>query len=211
MMGSAIVSILLHDRVQTHSGHGNADALSRLPLASSGSHVMSDATIYNTRQIASLPLSSKDVEQATRRDPILGRVLEYTQKGWPGLAGEEFKAYYNRKDELAIEGDRLLWGARVVLPTKLRDRLLKELHQDHPGVSRMKAIARSYLWWPGLDSDLEKVARSCLSCQAMKHTPAVADVALLSMAESPYRLRRIVSGEDVPVSSGRSLQVGRAS
>ena len=33
----------------------------------------------------------------------------------------------------------------------------------------MKAIARSYLWWPGLDRDMEKVARSCLSCQAVKH------------------------------------------
>ena len=167
--------------------HGNADALSRLPLAYTGSHVMSDATIYNTRQIASLPLSSKDVEQATRRDPILGRVLEYTQKGWPGLAGEEFKAYYNRKDELAIEGDCLLWGARVVIPTKLRDRLLKELHQDHPGVSRMKAIARSCLWWPGLDRDLEKVARSCLSCQAVKHTPAVAPLHPWTWPNRPWQ------------------------
>ncbi len=34
-------------------------------------------------------------------------------------------------------------------------------------MTRMKAIARSHLWWPGLDKGLEKVARTCVSCQAV--------------------------------------------
>ena len=38
----------------------------------------------------------------------------------------------------------------------------------------MKSIARSYLWWPGLDGELEKLARTCLSCQAVKQSPAAA-------------------------------------
>ena len=35
----------------------------------------------------------------------------------------------------------------------------------------MKSIARSYLLWPELDGDLEKQARSCLPCQAVKQPP----------------------------------------
>lgn len=167
--------------------HGNADALSRLPLTATSSDVGSDATVYNMRQIAALPLSNKDVERATRRDPILGKVLQYARKGWPGSVQEALKPYFQRKEELAIEGDCLLWGARVVIPTKLRNRLLSELHQDHPGVSRMKAIARSYLWWPGLDKDLEKLARSCLSCQAVKHTPAVAPLHPWTWPSRPWQ------------------------
>ena len=42
--------------------------------------------------------------------------------------------------------------------------LVKELHRDHPGASRMKAVARSYFWYPGLDKDSEDCARSCNSC-----------------------------------------------
>ena len=57
---------------------------------------------------------------------------------------------------------------------KLQSMILKGLHQGQSGVSRMKATARSYLWWPGLDKDLEKLAKSCLSCQAVKQTPPVA-------------------------------------
>ena len=34
--------------------------------------------------------------------------------------------------------------------------------------------ARSHLSWPGLDKDLEKVAHSCLSCQAVKQAPVAA-------------------------------------
>ena len=44
-------------------------------------------------------------------------------------------------------------------------------HDSEGDITRMKSIARSYLWWPGLDGDLEKQARSCLPCQAVKQPP----------------------------------------
>ena len=51
---------------------------------------------------------------------------------------------------------------------------MEELHKDHPGVTRMKSVARSYMWWPGLDKDLEQLAKSCQSCQAVKGAPPAA-------------------------------------
>lgn len=68
----------------------------------------------------------------------------------------------------------MLWGTRVVIPAKLREKLLSELHRDHPGICKMKGMARSYFWWPGLDHSIENLAKSCLECQAVKNTPAVA-------------------------------------
>ena len=41
-------------------------------------------------------------------------------------------------------------------------------------MSRMKSIARSYLWWPKLDRDIEDLVRSCTSCQAVKKAPSTA-------------------------------------
>ena len=35
----------------------------------------------------------------------------------------------------------------------------------------MKAMARSYMWWPGMDTDIESVAKSCVSCKAVKSAP----------------------------------------
>ena len=48
----------------------------------------------------------------------------------------------------------------------------EELHRGHPGIVRMKALARSYLWWPGLDKDIEKLAKSCSPCIQVKSDPA---------------------------------------
>ena len=35
----------------------------------------------------------------------------------------------------------------------------------------MKAVTRSYFWWPGLDKDIEKVASSCTECKLVKKAP----------------------------------------
>ena len=67
-----------------------------------------------------------------------------------------------------------MWGIRVVIPRKLQDKVVEDLHREHPGIVRMKAIARSYMWWPQIDKLLEKVAKSCVHCQAVKSKPAVA-------------------------------------
>ena len=37
---------------------------------------------------------------------------------------------------------------------------LRELNQDHSGSSRIKSLAHSHLWWPRLELDLEKLAKS---------------------------------------------------
>ena len=157
----------------THD-HGNADALSRLPLQSTSSGCSRVPSEFNVCQIMSLPVAYPDVERASRRDSVISRVLQYTRRGWPETVPVSLKPFAHHKNELTTEGDCLLWGTRVVIPSKLRDEVLKSLHQGHPGVTRMKAIARSYLWWPGLDQDLEKLARTCISCQAVKQAPATA-------------------------------------
>lgn len=65
----------------------------------------------------------------------------------------------------------LLWGVRAVVPSKLQQQVLPELHQGHPGIVRMKNLARSYVWWPGLDSDIEGLVMSCSQCQTVKSAP----------------------------------------
>lgn len=46
--------------------------------------------------------------------------------------------------------------------------MLEDLHREHTGMTRMKAICRSYFWWPSLDKDIETMVGSCIDCQAVK-------------------------------------------
>ena len=98
----------------------------------------------------------------------------YTTQHVVGRNTEVLKPFHHRSQELTVEGGCLLWGIRVVIPRKLQARILEDLHRDHPGTSRMKSLARSHFWWPGLDKQIESHAKSCMPCQKNKHAPAVA-------------------------------------
>lgn len=45
------------------------------------------------------------------------------------------------------------------------------LHVTHPGMVQMKALARSYIWWPGIDSEIEQKVRECTKCQETQNMP----------------------------------------
>ena len=155
--------------------HANADGLSRLPLHGNAQEGSSpEATIFNIAQIDYLPVTATQIGKATRSDPLLSKVWSYTHQGWPASVSEELKPYKAKAQELTLEGDCLLWGVRVVVPKNLQGRILQELHSNHPGVTQMKSIARSYVWWAGIDANVEDLAKGCIACQSHKDAPAVA-------------------------------------
>ncbi len=83
-----------------------------------------------------------NVKAATRNDPILSRILRYTKREWPTTnVSDALQPFWNRRTELIVEDNCLMWGVRVIVPQKLREQVLQELHQSHPGMARMKALA----------------------------------------------------------------------
>ncbi len=55
----------------------------------------------------------------------------------------------------------LLWGARIIriVSPQGRQAVLEELHDTHPGCSRMKALAQCYIWWPKMDTDIKDIVK----------------------------------------------------
>ena len=157
------------------SAHANADGLSRLPISDTTTPDQSvEVSLFNIAQINFLPVTAQQIDNITKTDPCLSKVLQYTRQGWSSTVCEQLKPYKQRANEITIEGNCLLWGIRVVIPDKLQGDIMRELHQNHPGISRMKAMARSYIWWPKLDTHLEDMVKSCTSCQSVKKAPPVA-------------------------------------
>ena len=56
-----------------------------------------------------------------------------------------------------------MWGIRAVMPQKLCGRILDVLHSTHLGVVK-KALARSYVWRPKIDKQMEDIAKRCIGC-----------------------------------------------
>ena len=51
-------------------------------------------------------------------------------------------------------------GNRVIVPPQGRAQAIAVLHEAHPDISRMKALARGYVWWPNMDRELEDAVSS---------------------------------------------------
>ena len=97
-----------------------------------------------------------------------------------------FTSLLEKRKELTNEGDSLLWGMRVIVPRKLRQQVLQELHRGPPGTVRMKSLARSHVWWPHLDHNLEECAKECQACLAGKHAPLKAPLHPWAWPTAPW-------------------------
>ena len=103
---------------------------------------------------------------------MLSQVLQFVLYGWPLSVEEEaLKPYFARREEMSVHAGCLLWGSRVVIPPQGREEVLKVLHESHPGIVRMKSLARSYVWWPKMDARLEEKVKSCAICQSHQSKP----------------------------------------
>ena len=111
----------------------------------------------------------------------------HVQNGWPQQVREDLQIYKDRSTELSTQGGCLMWGLRVIVPTSLQSSVLKSLHRNHPGITRMKATSHSYFWWKGLDKDIETVAKTCTFCQVNQSNPAQAPLHPWVWPDQPWK------------------------
>ena len=164
--------------------HANADSLSRLPLPESTSATPQPAElIFLMDTLSNTPIHASQVRQWTDRDPLLSQVRYMVLNGWKEVETEEILPYVRRKEELC---PRWMSHVGVIVPSAGRSKVLDQLHQCHPGIARMKCLSRSYVWWPGIDKDIEIRIKSCTQCQQNQKTPAKAPFHPWDWPERPW-------------------------
>ena len=146
-----------------------------------------EVRVFQIHQTMSLPVTAECIAKACKSDRVIRQVLKYTRQGWPATHTKELQPYFSRRQELSVENQCLLWGIRVIVPTSLQKQLLADLHQNHPGMSKMKMVARGHFWWPGLDGDIEALAKSCQPCHEAKQSPPKAPLHPWSWPSKPWQ------------------------
>ena len=126
--------------------HCNADALSRLPLPSVSSEVPTPPElVLLVEHLADSPVTAGHIRSWTQKDPVLARVLEFVRQGWPEKVDQDLSQFFAKRDELSVHEGCIVWGTRVVVPPQGHEMVMHELHEGHPGISRMKSLARMFV------------------------------------------------------------------
>ena len=72
-------------------------------------------------------------------------------------------------------------------PANCHTTILTELHEGYPGIARMKSIARSYVWWPKIDQEIEKVTHECQPCNKTRRAPPGSPLLPWSWPTAPWQ------------------------
>nr|VZI52304.1 unnamed protein product [Spirometra erinaceieuropaei] len=153
---------------------GQADALTRLisnqqepeeDTVIAAISIEDDLRRQLSDAIRGIPVTSADIRRATEQDPVLHRSITYVQTCWPAtaLAGD-LRQLLLRQESLFVVDSSVMFADRLLIPSSLRPSVLRQFHAAHPGASRMKSIARSFAYWPGIDGDVDDLVRRCYQC-----------------------------------------------
>lgn len=136
--------------------HLNADFCSRFPTEKETKEYFDEPRTFQLNQLSILHVTAKEIAKETKRNRELSKLYRSIQNG---------EGKVNDRGEYTIHMGCILKGIRVVIPDTLKSRVLEELHADHFGIEKMKAIARLYCYWVGIDEDIKKLSncRPCLN------------------------------------------------
>lgn len=162
---------------------GHADVLSRLiadyPRPDEDFIIARIEQVIEERRISHIerriPIKFQDIAAATKIDAVLVQVKEFIINGWPPEAkqvqDERVRKFFQFRESLSTLGECLVYLDRTIIPLALRPAILKSLHESHQGMSRTKALARGYVFWPGMDSNIESMIRNCTPCLDVAKNP----------------------------------------
>ncbi|CAD6200371.1 unnamed protein product, partial [Caenorhabditis auriculariae] len=173
---------------------GQADALSR--LISDDQQPTEDIVIAKAALDADaeyraaavfLPVTLKDVAKETVNDETLKDVIDSVRSNGSRKKHSNAAAkYLNQPQLLSLQDDCLFFGPRIIIPTSLRQRVLKQLHEGHPGEKRMKVLARQYVFWTNINADIENYVKTCHNCQQVQKAPVKTELFSWPQEDRPW-------------------------
>lgn len=155
---------IIHREAKNHT---NVDFLSRHPVVETDRP--DDREEFTVCQLSEnvMPVTNATISKAMKTDGGLCDLFNRLQTG-DNLSGTPYKG---QEAELTLQGGCIYKGIRIIIPISLRRRILDELHTAHIGIVKMKALARSYCYWIGIDFDIETVVKECRDCARVANEP----------------------------------------
>ena len=147
-------------------------------------------------------MTTREIERESAGDEELTEVRRCWKTGDWSAAPSPYRLL---RDEITVVGRLVMRGMRIVIPVSLRKRVLELAHEGHQGIVKTKDRLRSKVWWPNMNSMVERHCKKCLGCQAVTPITTIPPVKTTTMPTKPWRdLAVDLMG---PLPTGESLLV----
>ena len=149
-----------------------ADALSRvtpLPMEEDGIQL---PIITVNLVTANIPYSSNELDiicEETRKDPTIKILMHYISTGWPcecRRLPQELHLYWSFREDLYVKEGLVTKSSRLLIPSRLRWKVMEQIHDGHQGIEKCMLKARESMFWPEISDDIQETVERCGICQS---------------------------------------------
>ena len=133
----------------------------------------------NSVASAAIPIAMtiEEVKRETAKDSTLQAVIslvrsnkwyDTTQYQGTDVDQAALSNYSRVRDTLTVNesGDLVMRDYRIVVPRTLQHRVVELAHEGHQGICKTKALLRTKVWFPCVDTAAEEAVKRCIPCQA---------------------------------------------
>ena len=162
-------------KVEYRPGKTNiSDYTSRhpLPLEQSGKRELGTTkdvrhyVNFVTENVIPKAISKEEIIVSTGNDRELQKLIKCVEEKSIDHKDADLRKYSNVFNELAVVDGLVLRGERIVVPQTLREAMVTIAHEGHQGIVRTMQLLRAHVWFPGMDTMVEKHVGKCLACQS---------------------------------------------
>ena len=151
-----------------------ADTLSRAPLPGTTHGHLHDELVYqvefedNNPELSGFQYATvQEIRTEASTDPEQKALRTFVETGWPNDKASVpvlIHPYWSVRHDLTIHNGLLFKQGRVVIPSSLQSNILCKLHTAHRGTEFTLRHARSCVFWPGINSQIEDICKNCTTC-----------------------------------------------
>lgn len=130
-----------------------------------------------------------EIKETTKTE--LHVLQETILNGWPDIKSEspfEVREYWDSRAQLSVLDGIIYKGLRIVIPPSLREGMLKLIHKSHLGMTKCKKRAREVMFWPCMNSNIEKCVQDCALCASYQNQQSAEPLKPTSTPDLPFSL-----------------------